>query len=33
MAAQLLIEEEHEVLLHGRNQSRAEEALRAAPEP
>jgi NAD(P)-dependent dehydrogenase (short-subunit alcohol dehydrogenase family) len=31
MAAQLLIEEGHEVLLHGRDQARAEEALRAAP--
>ena len=31
MAAQLLIEEGHEVLLHGRDQPRAEEALRAAP--
>jgi NAD(P)-dependent dehydrogenase (short-subunit alcohol dehydrogenase family) len=31
MAAQLLIEEGHEVLLHGRDRSRAEAALRAAP--
>ena len=31
MAAQLLIAEGHEVLLHGRDRSRAEEALRAAP--
>jgi NAD(P)-dependent dehydrogenase (short-subunit alcohol dehydrogenase family) len=31
MAARLLIEEGHEVLLHGRDRATAEEALRAAP--
>ena len=31
MAAQLLIEEGHEVLLHGRDRTRAEAALQAAP--
>ena len=31
MAAQLLIEQGHQVLLHGRNQARAGEAMAAAP--
>jgi len=31
MAARLLIEEGHEVILHGRNQRRAEEAMNALP--
>jgi hypothetical protein len=31
MAAQLLISQSHEVVLHGRNQERADAALAAAP--
>jgi NAD(P)-dependent dehydrogenase (short-subunit alcohol dehydrogenase family) len=31
MAGQLLIEQGHEVLLHGRNQARADEAMASAP--
>jgi NAD(P)-dependent dehydrogenase (short-subunit alcohol dehydrogenase family) len=31
MAGQLLIEKGHEVVLHGRNQARADEAMASAP--
>jgi NAD(P)-dependent dehydrogenase (short-subunit alcohol dehydrogenase family) len=32
MAAQLLVEQGHQMVLHGRNQARADDARRALPE-